>query len=138
MRWYLVYCILPAGVLYAATRAGDAARWARQGYRRLRPSDPSVAPVDIERISADLRRLARLLEAYVASAPDIPMARRRGAELAYEDRLVDACRALGIPQRLREPWEVHHDFERIRVERALERAGLAFTPPRSADPHYRP
>jgi hypothetical protein len=126
---YLICIVAPVGVLYLATRLGDVARLCRAVYRRVRPA-PAVAATDsIERVAADLRRVARVLEGYQAASPAISMVKWRGAQMAYEDRLADACRALDIPQRLAETTDVMHEFELKRVERALQRAGLAFTPP---------
>jgi hypothetical protein len=126
---YLVCVVAPAGALYLATRLGDLTRLCTRLYRRVRPMQAAPSAVSIERVAADLRRVARVLEGYQAASPAISMVKWRGAQLAYEDRLADACRALDIPQQLAETTAGMHEFEVRRVERALLRAGLAFTPP---------
>ena len=126
---YLLCIAVPAGVVYLATRFGDVSRVCAALYRKVRPAPPPPAPVSIERVAADLRRVSRILREYRAASPAVSMVKWRGAQMAYERRLVDACGALDIPQRLLETVDVEHEFELGRVERALQRAGLAFTPP---------
>jgi hypothetical protein len=90
---------------------------------RLLPAPPPVPlGMPIERIAADLRRIRPQ-----ALTPEsgMPMARRRGIEAAYDDALLDACRALGVPTQL----DLLHDHleresERLRTEHELRRAGI--------------
>ena len=100
------------------------------GFRRLAhrvsppPEPPSGPP--IERIARDVRRLRAEL---LATAPDTPMARRIGVRQAYDDLLVDACRALDVPDTLSGmPSGTERDAERLRVEHELEAAGLRLRP----------
>lgn len=80
----------------------------------------------VEQIAADLRRLAAALGNI---AHGTPHARRLGLLLAYDDTLIAACRALGLPQSLSElPRGLDRELERLRVEESLESAGLRFRP----------
>jgi hypothetical protein len=80
----------------------------------------------VERIAADLRRLSAAVQTI---QPGTPNTRRRALFLAYDDTLIDGCRALGLPQSLSElPMGVDRDLERVRVETSLESAGLRFRP----------
>lgn len=88
----------------------------------LRPVPPTPDGMPIERIVADLRRIrpqARCQEW------GMPMARRRGIVAAYDEALLDACRALRVStelDRVTEPLE--RESERLRTEAELERAGV--------------
>jgi hypothetical protein len=85
---------------------------------------PEPAPVGmpLERIAADLRRLRAEASHH---PPGMPMAKYRGAVAAYDDALVDACRALQLTNELPSlPDGVERESERLRVEYELERAGI--------------
>lgn len=87
---------------------------------RIRTGRARRAP--IERIAADARRIGVALR---HSPPGTPVARRRGWLEAYDDVLVDACRALDLDERLSGlPQGDERELERVRVERMLVRAGL--------------
>jgi hypothetical protein len=93
-------------------------------FRRLtRPRGaPEPTGPPIERIARNARRLRGEL----ATVPSgTPMARRRGLARAYDDVLVDACRALGVPDTLSglAPG-LQRDCERLRIEQELEDVGL--------------
>jgi hypothetical protein len=110
------------GVLYQAEIV--------QGIRRLvgRFSPPPTTPEGppIERIGGDARRLRREL---LAMAPEMPMARRIGLQLAYDDVLVDACTALEVANTLTVlPLGAERDAERLYVEHELDAAGLRLHP----------
>jgi hypothetical protein len=76
----------------------------------------------IERIAADLRRIrpqARLQQA------GTPMVRRRAILAAYDQALLDACRALDVPTELdRIADSLERESERLRTESELQRAGV--------------
>ena len=106
------------GVLYQAEIV--------HGLRRLvsKFSPPPLPPEGppIERIGCDARRLRREL---LALAPGIPIARRIGLQLAYDDVLVDACAALEVANNLTAlPLGAERDAERLYVEHKLDVAGL--------------
>ena len=67
-------------------------------FRRIRPRPATPAGPPLERIVADLHRIAGIIEAL---PPRVPLARRQGAILAYDDALGAACRALGVEDALR-------------------------------------
>jgi len=90
----------------------------------LPPPPPTPVGMPLERIAADLRRLR--VEAG-RHQPGMSMAKYRGAVAAYDDALLDACRALGLSTELATiPEGVERESERLRVEYELERAGIRF------------
>lgn len=87
------------------------------------PSGPAGPP--IEALVADLRRLRR---ATLTVEPGTSQVRRSATVAAYDDALVQACLALGLPDTLSEvPPGPDREAERLRVEALLEAAGLRFT-----------
>lgn len=76
----------------------------------------------LERIVRDLRRLepeARRPREGTTNA------KHRGVVLAYDDLLLDACRAVDVPTPLASlPEGIERESERLRIEYELERAGL--------------
>jgi hypothetical protein len=93
---------------------------ARLRHRRTVVALPARLP--IERIARNAQRLRGELAAVPSGTP---MARRRGLTSAYDDLLVDACHALGVPDTLSglEPG-MERDCERLRVEQELQDVGL--------------
>jgi hypothetical protein len=92
----------------------------------LRPPPVRAANPPVERLAADLRRLAAAVQ---AEPRGMSHARRRGLLLAYDDTLITACRALEVPQSLGAlPPGMDRELERLRVEASLESAGLRFRP----------
>jgi hypothetical protein len=89
----------------------------------MKPLPPVPDGMPIERIAADLRRIrpqARL------PAAGTPMARRRAIVAAYDQALLEACRALGVPTELDSVTDaVGRESERLRTEAELERAGVS-------------
>ncbi|MBX6371780.1 MAG: hypothetical protein IRZ02_05950 [Acidothermus sp.] len=95
--------------------------WLRPSGSRI--AEPTGPP--IEEIGARLRRLRRCLDACADPAPMPGKAMRFVATLlAYDRELVEACQALCIPQSLLEATGTERTIERLRVEAALEQAGL--------------
>jgi hypothetical protein len=98
--------------------AGRRLGWALHVIAR--PDPPQREP--IEQVAADVRRLARAVSRL---PPGCPMVRRRATIAAYDDALVDACRALEIATSLPDlPDGLGREVERLRVECDLRRAGL--------------
>jgi hypothetical protein len=93
------------------------ARTVRQPARKL-PSEPVGPP--IEQVAADLRRLANQ-RLGVGRRSQVWFA---AVERAYDDRLKVACRELGIEEHLAELADIDRDIERVRVEGALQAAGI--------------
>ena len=127
---FAVLCMVPTAALYAALHAGRAVRWVQRLFRRIRPRPARPVGPPLERIVADLHRLAGIIETL---PPRVPLARRQGAILAYDDALGSACRALGIEDALRGlPFGARRDAARIGVEAELACAGLQLAPRRAA------
>ena len=90
----------------------------------VRSPAPAPAGMPIERIAADLRRIRP--QALTPTA-GMPMARRKAITAAYDEALLDACRALDVPTELdRMTDALERESERLRTEAELERAGVAF------------
>lgn len=78
--------------------------------------------VPIERVAADIRRL-RLL---VSLESERSAVQQLGARLAYDQVLIQACSMLGLEHELVDGTAgMDREIERLRVEAALENAGLA-------------
>jgi len=82
------------------------------------PEEPADPP--IERVARDLRRLARQRLDIANRSPVWHTAVQR----AYDDRLRTACRELGVEEHLTALTGVDQDIERVRVEGALQSAGM--------------
>ena len=114
----LICGVTVGGVLYQA----EIVHGLRRLVGRYSPPTPRPEGPPIERIGCDARRLRQEL---LALAPDIPVARRAGLQLAYDDVLVDACAALDIASNLTAlPLGAERDAERLYVEHMLGAAGL--------------
>jgi hypothetical protein len=114
----LVLGAIVGGVLYQA----EIVHALRRLASKVSPPAPLPDGPAIERIGWDARRLRRELR---TAAPDIPMARRIGLQLAYDDVLADACAALGVANTLTAlPLGLERDAERLYVENMLGAAGL--------------
>ncbi len=114
-----------AGALWLIAHAAEVMELvirAGQRVRLLRPVPPVPDGMPIERIAADLRRIrpqARRLDT------GTPMARRVAIVAAYDEALLDACRALEVPTELdRLTDSLERESERLRTEAELERAGV--------------
>lgn len=78
----------------------------------------------LEQLAADLRRLGAAIRTLPRGSTHT---RRKALQLAYDDTLVAACRALDLPETLGDLSPgVDRDLERLRVEMSLESAGLRF------------
>lgn len=101
-----------------------AATWGL--VRRHRSSPPAPIGPPIERVAADLRRLRAATERI---APGTSQVRRVAVVAAYDETLVQACHALGLPDVLSGvPAGPDREAARLRVEAMLEEQGLRFTP----------
>lgn len=89
----------------------------------LRPPVPAPGP-SLARIAHDLRRLHPEAR---KPTPGVPMARYRGIVEAYDDALRAACVTLEVPHDLdRLSDGMEREAERLRLEFAIEEAGLRF------------
>lgn len=87
--------------------------------RRRRALQPTAPP--IERLTADLHRVRRILAEYPPGTPDV---RRCATRDAYDALLAQACASVDVPHRLTELTGMGRELERLRVEEALREAGL--------------
>lgn len=125
----LASLVLFAGVILAAflgpQRVGRLARFLAGAVRRvewLRPVPPRPVGRPIELIASDARRLS---SSFRRVPPDASFARFEGRRRAYDDVLVEACRAVEVEHLLRVlPPGPDLDRERQRVEMVLQRVGL--------------
>lgn len=125
---------MPAGVLgiVVVTAMLVAVLWvvfygadARLFVRRHLPAPAAPSGRPIEALAADLRRLRA---ATLHVSPGASHVRRSATVAAYDDVLVEACLALGLPDTLSGlPTGTDREAERLRVEALLEAAGLRFT-----------
>lgn len=126
------------GVIFLAelTFGGAAMLWCALNLRRvgalgtraarrvhlLRPPTPAAAGMPIERIAADLRRIRPQA---LRPATGTPYTRRLATVAAYDDALLDACRALGVSTELdRITDALERESERLRAEHELQKAGV--------------
>jgi hypothetical protein len=121
----LVATVTMAAVFGVFAYAGEIVTVTLRAGRFLHvipPPEPAPVGMPLERIAADLRRLRAEASRH---PPGMPMAKYRGAVAAYDDALVDACRALDLSNELPTlPDGVEKESERLRVEYELERAGI--------------
>jgi hypothetical protein len=114
-----------AGVLWTVFHADEVAQLGLRSARRLHviPATPPVASgMPIERIAADLRRIRPQARRQQAGTP---MVRRRAILAAYDEALLEACRALDVPTDLdRIVDALERESERLRTESELQRAGV--------------
>ncbi|MBU2667618.1 hypothetical protein KOI35_29300 [Actinoplanes bogorensis] len=126
--------VLPVTVPYAvaAVRRRDEFRRRRacpgssRLDRALRDVDPGVltsrlGPVPIEWLAGELRRLDRQRRGGVTLESEVW---QEAVVRAYDERLCMACQCLGVSENLRPLDGLDREFERMRVEDALQAAGL--------------
>ena len=120
----LLAVVIVAGAL-GRERLGRLCRWLARTGDRVRgslPTPPQPPGRPIEEIARDAHRLGlrfRHLPAHVS------FAQVEGRRMAYDQVLVEACRALGVEHLLEVlPPGPELDVERRRVETALAHAGL--------------
>lgn len=120
----LVICTLMLGTAFALLLCQDEiARAWRRVHDRVDPPPPAPEGPAIEDLAHALRRLRGQV---LSPAPGTTVAKRRGATAAYEDLLVQAAHALGVPDTLSELREgTDREAERLRLEHVLREAGLS-------------
>ncbi|MGH8869998.1 MAG: hypothetical protein ACRDYU_18665 [Actinomycetes bacterium] len=118
--------VSPALVFWAVWHAPGILRRVSRAARRRRPVDPfeavGIGTRPVERLAADLHRLSADLDR-VQATRDMPgrVLRLRAFSQAYDDTLLHACRALGVPLEGSPPFT---DVERLEAEAALAQQGL--------------
>jgi len=115
--------LLPRLLIDALVYPDRVAAWADHHLHRPRRQQTSGPPV--EKLAVELRRLAGVL----LDPRPVSSVRRFGVERAYDETLGKACCALGIEHHLDEVRLTDREFERLRVEAALQEAGLVLRGP---------
>ena len=120
----LVPVALFGAALHARTLYERSVRAGRRLHLVAPPPPPTLGP-PLEKLAADLRRLRPQAR---TPRPGIPMARHRGIVAAYDMVLVDTAKALAVETTLAELPElaIDREAERLRLESALEQAGLSW------------
>ena len=122
--WMVVGAIMPIGLIMLIVdlpalldRVESFVGWLHPG----RAQRAQVQPV--ERLAADLHRLAVHLDTVESSREMHRVARLRAAALAYDDTLRSACRTLEVDVPDGSPL---HPIERLQTEAALAQRGLVW------------
>jgi len=119
--------LVPVALFGAALHArGFFEKGAELGRRAhlIPPAATPAAGPPLEKLAADLRRLRAEVR---SPRPGVAMAKQRGIVAAYDEVLVETARALGVPTTLAAvPEGLDHEAERLRLEHALEQAGLSW------------
>jgi hypothetical protein len=97
--------------------------WRSMVRRVRRQPEGELAPMSVEKIAADLRRINAYLDSIERSDAPARAARLKAAVLAYDDVLLLACRTLEIPAPERAPLE---SVDRLETEAALAQHGLVW------------
>jgi hypothetical protein len=116
--------VIFGAVLHARTFGSGVRRLLMRVHLWRRPPVVPTGP-PLERLAADLRRLYPVAH---HPGPGVRMPKQRGVLMAYDQRLVEAARALDVDTTLAElPAEgFDRDAERLRLEYALSSAGLVW------------
>ena len=119
----LALASLPAAIAWAVVNADSASDRAGDTMARLRPGSPAHRPVE------ETAALLRSLSAQLAATPQSEAVRRGRLVDRYDAVLREACATLRVPQYLDRLTGSDADAERLRVEGALEAAGLVVRGP---------
>ena len=110
------------GVLYARQLGAQAVRVARNLHLLPQPA-PTPMGRPLEQIARDLRRVQPEARRHREGTTH---AKHLGVVAAYDDLLLEACRAMRVLTSLEAlPEGIERESERLRVEYELERAGLS-------------
>jgi hypothetical protein len=113
--------ILIGGVFYSREISARSVRVGRR-LHLVPPPPPTPMGLPLERIVRDLRRLQP-----EARRPrqGTTHAKHQGVVAAYDDLLLEACRAVEVATSLASlPEGLEREAERLRIEFELERAGI--------------
>jgi hypothetical protein len=126
-----VLALLPAHRVALHVKFLDAVD---RGWRRLWPAPAQPVGQPIEDIAKSLRRLQQWLDSYADSRPIPGKATKVMATTnAYDRVLVEACRALQVPEGLDGTDGLDREAERLRMQSALVDAGLVLRGRRQAE-----
>jgi hypothetical protein len=122
--WVVVAAMLPLGVTLLIVHVAALTDRARGLLDRVQPQRRQRSQVQpVERLAADLHRLAVNIDTIERSQEMHRVARLRAACLAYDYVLLSACRTLEVDVPERTPL---HPVERLQTEAALAQAGLVW------------
>lgn len=116
-----IAAVVVGGVLYPRRIRAVSVRIGRR-LHLLPPAAPTPIGLPLEQV---VRNLRRLQPEALRPRPGTTNAKHRGTVAAYDDLLLDACRAVEVPTSLGSlPEGLERESERLRVEYELEQAGI--------------
>jgi hypothetical protein len=122
--WVGVGALMPVGLVMLTVDLPALLDRIESVLARLHPRRAQRAQVQpVERLAADLHRLAVHLDTVERSRDMHRVARLRAAVLAYDDTLRSACRTLEVDVPETSPL---HPVERLQTEAALAQRGLVW------------
>jgi hypothetical protein len=122
--WVAVAAMLPLGFTLLLIHIAAVIEHAQAVLDRLRPQRRQRAVGQpVERLAADLHRLAVHIDTIERSQEMHRVARLRAASLAYDDVLLSACRTLEVEVPETTPLD---PVARLQTEAALAQAGLVW------------
>jgi hypothetical protein len=123
--WVTAGAVLPVLAVMLVVHASTVMDHAEEIARMLRRRGRQQAAAEpVERLAADLHRLAVHLDTVERSRELHRVARLRAASLAYDDVLLSACRTLEID--VPDNSTPMHAVERLQTEAALAQRGLVW------------
>lgn len=126
-----VLALLPANRVALHVKVADAVG---RVWHRFWPAPVEPVGPPIEDIAKSLRRLQQWLDSYADSRPIPGKATKVMATTnAYDRVLVEACRALQVPEGLDGTDGLDREAERLRMQSALVDAGLVLRGRRQAE-----
>jgi hypothetical protein len=119
----LVPVAVMAALLHGRSLTERCVAVGRRCHLLPRAEAPPPGP-PLEKLAADLRRLRPEVR---RPRPGVTMARHRGVVAAYDGVLIQTARTLAVATTLADlPDGIDHEAERLRLEHALEQAGLSW------------
>jgi len=122
--WVFAAAMVPLAVTVLIVHVAPLTDRARELLDRIHPERKQRAQGQpVERLAADLHRLAVHIDTIERSQELHRVARLRAASLAYDYVLLSACRTLEVEVPESTPL---HPAERLQTEAALAQAGLVW------------
>src|SRR5919197_1016970 len=97
MVWFLIATVGPVLVFALFCNFSAVVGFFELVWNRVHGREPRPAGPPLERVAADLHRLADNLHQVELGQEPAKMARLRAASLAYDGVLLEACRSLEVP-----------------------------------------